>query len=173
MLKQTPKGKVSKEKNKRETEAWGRVVRCPNRNLQQTGIFSLDSKTPEDQNMRAFFLCQSDKVRVRSHVPDFPCPQDLFGHCFVCQFKEIRPLGITVLSLWGGWRGLRGGNFFLIRKVSSCTPTRQFTRPRLFPVSGDVLIFCLWPWHLLGMPSPCQFSHIIFPLLLKYFHDYC
>jgi len=36
-LKQTPKGKVSKESTKRETEAQGRVVRCPKRNLQQIG----------------------------------------------------------------------------------------------------------------------------------------
>ena len=37
------KCKVSKEENKRETEAQGRVVRCPKRNLQQIGC----TLTPE------------------------------------------------------------------------------------------------------------------------------
>lgn len=88
------------------------MVRRQNINFQRAGIFSPDSKTLEDQNMRAF-LFQSDKARVRSTLTDFPCPPDPFAHCFVCKFRDIRPLGITVLLLVGR---LHGGNFFLLQK---------------------------------------------------------
>lgn len=37
--------------------------------------------------MRSSFLCQSDKARMKNLTPDFPCPWDLFGRCFVCQFR--------------------------------------------------------------------------------------
>lgn len=90
----------------------GRVVRGQNRDLQQTGIFSPHSKSPEDQNRRGFFLCRSDKARVRSPMTDFPCPQDLFVHSFVCQFREIRPLGITALLLVGQLKGPPWGKLF-------------------------------------------------------------
>lgn len=168
MLNQTPKGKVSKEENKRETEEWGRVVRCQNRNLQQTGILSPDSKTPENQNMKAFFLCQSDKARVRSPVTDFPCPW------FCLSIQGYQTTGNNSPPPRREAEGASmGATFCLVRKIPAVPQQGSLLDQGHLPVdSGHVLIFCLWPWHHLGVPFPHQFSHTIFLLLFKYFHYY-
>lgn len=130
------------------------MVRCQNRNFQQAGIFSPDSKTPEDQNMRAFFF-QSDKARVRSTVTDFPCPQDLFVHCFVCKFRDIRPLGITVLLLVGR---LKGVTFSLVRKKSSVSQQGS-----LLDQGCLLLHMCSFSVSGLGITWGCLL-HISFPV---------
>lgn len=90
MLKQNPTGKLSKEGNKREMEARGRVVRCPKSNLSKNRLH-LDSRVPRNhprtKNRRSSFLCQSDTARNEKPHTRFALSWDLFGSFFVCQFR--------------------------------------------------------------------------------------
>lgn len=129
-LKQAPKGKVSKEGNKRETEAQGRVVRYPKRNLQQVGCnLSPESlrttwgpKTWEHPSSVSQTRQGWETLHQISLVHETHLAIVLFVHPELKTWK-IRPLGITVQPLvWrlkgdqanspGGLHGANGGILF-------------------------------------------------------------
>lgn len=146
----------------------------------------LDSRAPKNhlrtKNMSASFLCQADKARMRKPAADFPCPWDLLGHCSVCQFgaKDMKDQTTGKSSpapVWGLeahqanspgalHRG-NGGCFFARWGGCQTIPQQGSLLDQDSPFSGDVLIFCLWSWDHLGMPSPgIIFPTSFFPMLL-------
>lgn len=119
-------------------------------------------------------LCEISFVRETCLDSD----QETIGLLVSSELKtrKIRPLGITVQHLaWrleggqanspGELHGSNDGRFSPGSERCQTVSQQDSTGPRL----SHALIFCLWPWDHLEMPSPRHFYYSIF--LFRYFHQ--
>lgn len=154
MLNQTPKGEVLKEENKKESEAWGRAVRCQNRNPHRQESSAL---TPRPLRTKTWEH-SSSVSQTRQGWEALWQISLVHKVCLsiVClSIQEYQTIGNNSPAPCGEAEGACMGQPFLWSDRHPAIPQQGSLMDQgCLPVDSRHLIFCLWPWHHLGMPSP-------------------